>query len=171
MTPNRPGGPEPSPGTEPHVPVPPPGTEPVAARPPAGTGGTSGRPRWDVVAVVALGGALGSTARYGLAVAWPHTPTGFPWATLVTNLSGCVLIGVLMQVIATRITPHRLVRPFLGTGVLGGFTTFSTYAVETRGLLAAGRPGLALGYLLGTLAGALAAVRLGMWAVDRVRSC
>jgi CrcB protein len=119
--------------------------------------------------VVALGGALGAAARYGLIVAWPHAPDGFPWATLVTNLSGCALIGVLMQLVTTRIAPHRLVRPFFGTGVLGGFTTFSTYAVESRGLFAADRPGLAIGYLLGTLAGALGAVRLGMWAADRMR--
>ncbi|MEQ4300617.1 fluoride efflux transporter CrcB [Plantactinospora sp. B6F1] len=128
------------------------------------------RPGWDVVAVVALGGALGSAGRYGLAVLWPHAATGVPWATLVTNLSGCALIGLLMRLVTTAATPHRLVRPFLGTGILGGFTTFSTYAVESRALLAAGRPGVAVGYLLGTLAGALAAVRLGIWAADRVRS-
>ncbi|MDW5328545.1 fluoride efflux transporter CrcB [Plantactinospora sp. KLBMP9567] len=127
------------------------------------------RPGWDVFAVVALGGALGAAGRYGLVVLWPHAPTGVPWATLLTNLSGCALIGLLMRLVTTA-APHRLVRPFLGTGILGGFTTFSTYAVETRGLLAAGRPGVAVGYLLGTLAGALVAVRLGMWAADRVRS-
>ncbi|AVT41937.1 fluoride efflux transporter CrcB [Plantactinospora sp. BB1] len=129
-----------------------------------------GRPGWDVLAAVALGGALGSAGRYGLAVLWPHATTGVPWATLVTNLSGCALIGLLMRLVTTAAAPHRLVRPFLGTGILGGYTTFSTYAVETRGLLAAGRPGVAVGYLLGTLAGALVAVRLGMWAADRVRS-
>ncbi|MFY1688879.1 fluoride efflux transporter CrcB [Plantactinospora sp. WMMB782] len=128
-----------------------------------------GRPGWDVFAAVALGGALGSAGRYGLAVLWPHAPAGVPWATLLTNLAGCALIGLLMRLVTTAAAPHRLVRPFLGTGILGGFTTFSTYAVETRGLLAAGRPGAAVGYLLGTLAGALLAVRLGMWLADRVR--
>ncbi|MEV1286739.1 fluoride efflux transporter CrcB [Micromonospora sp. NPDC049679] len=115
-----------------------------------------------VVVAVAAGGAIGSAARYGLALAWPTPVAGFPWATLLTNVSGCVLLGALMQVIAARIAPHRLVRPFLGTGVLGGFTTFSTYAVESRSLLAAGRPALAAAYVLGTLVGALLAVRLGM---------
>ncbi|SDY18425.1 CrcB protein [Micromonospora pattaloongensis] len=122
-----------------------------------------------VLVVVAAGGALGSAARYGLALAWPAPPASFPWATLLTNLTGCVLIGALMQAIAVRTAPHRLLRPFLGTGVLGGFTTFSTYAVETRALLAAGRPALAAGYVLGTLAGALVAVRLGMLVVRRLR--
>ncbi|MFY1674313.1 fluoride efflux transporter CrcB [Plantactinospora sp. WMMB334] len=131
---------------------------------------TPARPGWEVFAVVALGGALGSAGRYGLAVAWPHATAGVPWATLATNLTGCALIGLLMRLVTTRAGVHRLVRPFVGTGILGGFTTFSTYAVETRGLLAAGRPGVATGYLLGTLAGALVAVRLGMWAADRLRS-
>ena len=120
-----------------------------------------------VFAAVALGGAIGSAARYGLTVAWPADPTEFPWVTLVTNLMGCALLGALMQVIATSSTPHRLIQPFLGTGVLGGFTTFSTYAVQTQALLGAHRPGLAAAYVLGTLAGALAAVRLGMWLARR----
>ncbi|GAB3148750.1 hypothetical protein GCM10027290_33930 [Micromonospora sonneratiae] len=128
----------------------------------------NGRPERGVLTAVAVGGALGAAARYGLATAWPTTPAGFPWATLVTNLLGCALLGALMQVIGSRRTAHRLARPFLGTGVLGGFTTFSTYAVETRELLAAGRPGLAAGYVLGTLAGALAAVRLGAWLATRL---
>ncbi|MEE6258417.1 fluoride efflux transporter CrcB [Plantactinospora sonchi] len=149
---------------------PPRSAAPAGPLPPPATGGTGGRPRWDVVAVVGLGGALGSVARYAVSLGWPHPPHGFPWATLVINLAGCALIGVLMQLIGTQVAPHRLVRPFFGTGVLGGFTTFSTYAVEIRGLLGAGRPGTALGYLFGTLAGALLAVRLGMWAVDRIRS-
>lgn len=122
-----------------------------------------------VFVAVALGGAAGSAARYGLTVAWPPEPAGFPWVTLVVNLVGCALLGALMQVIAIRIAPHRFVRPFLGTGVLGGFTTFSTYAVETRELLAAHRPGLAVAYVLGTLAGSLAAVQVGMWLARRLR--
>ncbi|GAB2939149.1 fluoride efflux transporter CrcB [Micromonospora polyrhachis] len=127
----------------------------------------AGRLEQGVLAAVAVGGALGSAARYGLAVLWPN-PGGLPWATLTTNLLGCALLGALMQAVTKRVTAHRLLRPFLGTGVLGGFTTFSTYAVETRQLLASGRPGLALAYALGTLVGALFAVRLGMWLSGRV---
>lgn len=126
-----------------------------------------GRVAPGVYLAVALGGAVGSAARYGLAVAWPPNATGFPWVTLVTNLAGCALLGALMQVIAAARTPHRLAQPFLGTGVLGGFTTFSTYAVETQALLTAHRPGLAAAYVLGTLVGALVAVRLGMWLARR----
>jgi CrcB protein len=112
----------------------------------------------DVLAVVAAGGALGAAARYGLAAAWPTPAAGFPWATLLVNLAGCAVLGAVMELLADLSAPHRLARPFLGTGLLGGFTTFSTYAVEARDLLAAGRFGLAAAYVVGTLVGALAAV-------------
>nr|MDT0663137.1 fluoride efflux transporter CrcB [Micromonospora sp. DSM 115978] len=118
--------------------------------------------------MIAVGGALGAAARYGLAVAWPTPAGGLPWATFVTNLAGCALLGVLMRAITRPAAPHRLIRPFLGTGVLGGFTTFSTYAVETIALVDAGHPALAAGYVIGTVIGALAAVRLGGWLVDRM---
>lgn len=125
--------------------------------------------RWDVLAVVAAGGALGAVARYGLGVAWPAAPGGFPWATLLVNLAGCAALGVVVELLAGLTAPHRLARPFLGTGLLGGFTTFSTYALETRQLLAAGRPALAAAYVVGTLVGALAAVWGSMMGVRRVR--
>lgn len=113
-----------------------------------------------VVAVVALGGALGATARYALTLAWP-TPVGaFPWATFWTNVVGCAVIGVFMVLITDVWAAHRLVRPFFGTGVLGGFTTFSTYAVDIRRLVDSGHPRTGLVYLAATLFAALAAVWL-----------
>ncbi|MFG2352409.1 fluoride efflux transporter CrcB [Streptomyces sp. NPDC048521] len=130
------------------------------------------RPDWraqaPVVAVVALGGALGASARYALTVAWPTPPGGFPWATFWTNVIGCAVIGVFMVLITDVWAAHRLVRPFFGTGVLGGFTTFSTYAVDIRKLVDAGRPGLGLAYLTATLIAALAAVWLASAAARRV---
>lgn len=123
------------------------------------------RTPWEVLAAVAAGGALGAAARSGLAAAWTTPPGGFPWATLLVNLTGCAVLGALLELLARLTVPPRLARPFLGTGLLGGFTTFSAYALETRTLVAAGRPGLAAGYLAGTLVGALAAVWLGMLGV------
>ncbi|MDG4774134.1 CrcB family protein [Solwaraspora sp. WMMD792] len=114
---------------------------------------------------MAVGGAAGAAARYGIAASWPGpAEDGLPWPTLVTNFVGCALIGVLMRVVTAVPHPHRLLRllrPFLGAGVLGGFTTFSVQTLEVADLLAAGRPWLAAGYALGTLAGALVAVWLG----------
>ncbi|MFF7972427.1 fluoride efflux transporter CrcB [Streptomyces sp. NPDC007905] len=122
------------------------------------------RPEWrtqaPVVAVVAVGGALGATTRYGLGLAWPTPPGGFPWATFGINVIGCAVIGVFMVLISDVWAAHRLVRPFFGTGVLGGFTTFSTYAVDIRKLVDAGHPRTGLAYLAATLFAALAAVWL-----------
>jgi CrcB protein len=119
------------------------------------------RTPWSVLAVVSAGGVLGALARAALAVAWPHRVSGFPWATFVTNVSGCLLIGVLMVLVTEVWSAHRLLRPFLGVGVLGGYTTFSTYAVDVQQLVAAGAAPTALVYLAGTLVAALVAVYAG----------
>jgi CrcB protein len=116
---------------------------------------------WSVLAVISIGGALGSLARYGLGVAYPASSTGFPWATFAVNVSGSLLIGVLMVLVAEVFTA-RLVRPFFGAGVLGGFTTFSTAVVDMQRLVNAGAPVTALGYLAGTLVAALAATTAGI---------
>jgi fluoride exporter len=118
--------------------------------------------RWDILAVIAAGGALGSLARWGLAAALPHRPGAFPWATFLENVSGCLLIGALMVLLAEVWPPSRYLRPFLGIGVLGGYTTFSSYALDTRNLLVTGHAGPAAAYLLGSLAAGLAAVWAGV---------
>ncbi|MFF5447310.1 CrcB family protein [Streptomyces sp. NPDC012888] len=116
-------------------------------------------PQGRVLAAVSAGGALGSGARYGLALMWPAGPGDFPWAVFWTNVAGCALIGVLMALIGEGgRSGHPLLRPFLGVGVLGGFTTFSTYAVDVSRLLDEGRAQVALAYGAGTVAGALGAV-------------
>jgi CrcB protein len=117
-----------------------------------------------LVAVVAVGGAIGAAARYGLVQAWPVAPPGFPVTTLAVNVSGCLAIGLLLGVERGPVT-----RAFVGTGVLGGFTTFSTYAVESTSLWRADRPWAAAGYVAVTLACALLATRLGMLLVRRRR--
>ncbi|MFF1636142.1 fluoride efflux transporter CrcB [Streptomyces sp. NPDC058246] len=120
-----------------------------------------------VVAMVALGGALGATARYGAAQLWPGETGGFPWTTFWVNVIGCAVIGVFMVLITDVWAAHRLVRPFFGTGVLGGFTTFSTYAVDIQKLVDGGHPGTGLSYLAATLCAALAAVWLAVTAGRR----
>ncbi len=124
-----------------------------------------------VLAVVAAGGVLGSLARHGVASLQPSSGSGggWPWAILAVNVSGCLLIGVLMAVLLDLTAPHRLLRPFLGIGVLGGYTTFSTYAVDTQRLLADGRPVTALTYFLVTPVLALLAVWLGTAATQALR--
>ncbi|GAB3206568.1 fluoride efflux transporter CrcB [Marinactinospora endophytica] len=121
-----------------------------------------------VLAAVSVGGALGAVARC-LAGAVPGvSETGFPWVTLLVNVSGSFLIGVLM-VFATALWPQRrLTQAFLGTGFLGGYTTFSTYAADAGMLLERGDAAAGLGYLALTLFAALAAVALGSAAASLI---
>lgn len=114
------------------------------------------------VTVVALGGALGALARWGIGFAWPAPPGGFPTATLLINVVGCLLMGVLVVHVVELRAAHPLVRPFLGVGVLGGFTTFSTFALDTQQLITGGHLGIGLGYLSATVLGAVVATTLGL---------
>ncbi|MGZ4603999.1 MAG: fluoride efflux transporter FluC [Kineosporiaceae bacterium] len=114
--------------------------------------------RRDVLAVIAVGGALGSLGRWGVAEALPHAAGAFAWSTFVTNVSGCFLIGLLMVFVIDVWPPSRYLRPFFGVGVLGGYTTFSTAMLDTRTMLVSGNPGAAGAYLVGSLATGLAAV-------------
>ncbi len=116
---------------------------------------------WPVLAVISAGGVVGGVARHGVTEVFGGPPGGFPSATFAINVSGCLLLGVLMVLISEVWIGRRLLRPFLGVGVLGGFTTFSTYVVDIQRTVAAGSPGVALLYLAATVVGALVAVWVG----------
>jgi len=105
----------------------------------------------DVLAVIALGGILGATARFELAQALPASPGRFPWATFWTNMSGSLALGFLLVLLLERGRPHRLLRPFLATGILGAFTTMSTYLVETAVLIKDGHATVGVTYGLSSL--------------------
>lgn len=113
------------------------------------------------MAAVAVGGGVGSLARYAVASALP-TGRGFPWSTFLVNTLGCLLIGVVMVYVTETGRPRRYVRPFLGIGVLGGFTTYSTAMLDVRTLGADGQWLLAEAYVVGSLAAGLVAVCLGV---------
>jgi len=118
--------------------------------------------RWDILLVIAAGGALGSVTRWWVTAAVPHTEGGLPWATWLENVTGAFLLGALMVFILDVWPPSRFVRPFWGVGVLGGYTTFSTYMLDTRTLLGTGQVPAAFGYLFGTLLTGLLAVWAGV---------
>jgi CrcB protein len=133
-----------------------------------------GRPSpWPVVAAISAGGVAGALARYGISVAWPHRTDGFPWSTWSINVSGCLLIGVLMILNVELWTGRRLIRPFLGVGVLGGYTTFSTSMVDGQQAAEHGAAGVAVLSLGATLVGAMLAVWIGAtattWALSARR--
>ena len=114
---------------------------------------TSGRPtpvdRAALVAVAA-GGVVGSLGRWAVGLALPHADGAFPWATVLVNVSGALAMGLLVAFLVARPGTHRLARPFVGVGVLGGWTTFSALAVEAVGLAAGDHVQTAIGYVAAT---------------------
>ena len=111
--------------------------------------------------LAAAGGAVGALARAAVAEALPRDPAGWPWATLGVNLLGCLLIGVLLAGLAVRRPDDERTPVLLGTGVLGGFTTYSAFALEVTHLVAADRPAVAAGYVAASVLGGVVAVAVG----------
>ncbi len=112
--------------------------------------------------MVAVGGAVGASARYGIGRIIRTNPAApFPWATFLINISGAFLIGLLV-VVASRHGWPGWWRPLLAIGILGGYTTFSTFSLETVELAMHGRYDLAALYAFGSLAVGLAGCWLGM---------
>ncbi|NQU36721.1 MAG: CrcB family protein [Actinobacteria bacterium] len=127
--------------------------------------------RWhdaDLYLAAALGGALGASARYAMELLIPTARDGWPTATFVVNLTGAFVLGIAI-VLVGRFAPDpdssltaRRARPFLVTGVLGGYTTFSTYMVEAHGLLDTGQPAMVALYIFGSLLLGVLLVGIGM---------
>ena len=127
-----------------------------AAPEPPGEGGTR--------AAVMAGGALGTAGRWLLGLALPAAGPGWGWATLAVNLSGALAMGILVAWLATR-TSSPLLRPFAAVGLLGGWTTYSTFALDVHAIAGGGSALAAVGYVLATLllgvGAALAGLLLG----------
>jgi CrcB protein len=116
------------------------------------------RERADLVVLVAVGGALGSLGRWGVATALPVAATSPSWPTVVVNLTGAAALAALLVWLTARRPGSRRAQPLLGTGLLGGWTTFSAAVLDVQAHLAAGRlPGLALAVGVGLVAPVLAA--------------
>lgn len=119
--------------------------------------------------LVAAGGAVGALARAGLGVVLPAAEVGWPWPTFVANLSGAVLLGFLLSVLGHVTTPRWWIRPLVATGVIGGYTTFSTLSVETLELAIGARWSLALAYAVLSAIGGLVAAWTGSTAAVALR--
>jgi fluoride exporter len=115
-----------------------------------------------VLMAIALGGAAGTLGRAAVAYALPAASEAFPWATLMVNLIGSLVVGLVVVAALERVAPSRYFRPLLGTGLCGGLTTFSTFAVEADLLIKNGRAGTAALYVVVSVVGGVAAARIGM---------
>ena len=116
----------------------------------------------DVVAVVAVGGFIGALGRYELGLAWP-TPAGhFPWTTFTINVSGGFLLGLVLTLLLERVGATRYFRPFFCVGVLGAWTTMSTFGGEGDLLLRDGHAETAVLYALGTVVVGITATWIGV---------
>lgn len=111
---------------------------------------------------IAVGGALGGIARYGVDRALPWNGHGFPWDTFAVNVGGSLLLGLIVVFALEIWQPYRYVRPFAAVGFCGAFTTFSTYAVETDQLARHHHAGLAVSYTVVSFVAALTAVAIGI---------
>jgi len=128
----------------------------------AGTGGLESRMHWVAVGV---GGALGSMARHGANVAtarWLGSPTAY--ATAFVNISGCLFIGLLAGLTAAgTLRLSEPARVFVFVGILGGFTTFSSFGLDTLTLVRSGATGAALGNVAAQVVIGLGSVFFGYW--------
>ena len=115
-----------------------------------------------VLAAIAFGGALGAPARYGVAQLIHVRAGGFPWATFWTNITGSLALGFVLALLLERFPPTRYVRPFVATGFIGAYTTYSTFAVETDLLIKDGHAAVALAYASSSLLAGFVAVWLGL---------
>jgi CrcB protein len=110
---------------------------------------------------IALGGALGTVARFLLDSTYTQAAGHFPTVTLVINLTGSLAIGFLIPLVEAAAPRAPLARPFLVVGLLGGWTTYSTFAVAAITLLQHGHTATSLAYLAATVVGGLALVVVG----------
>lgn len=118
------------------------------------------------VLLVMLGGAIGAGFRYHISfVALRELGPDFPWGTWIVNLLGGLLMGVLAAVVASDPTRSEPLRLFLGAGVLGGFTTFSAFSLETFNMIARGQHVLAAAYAVSSVIGSVLMLIAGAWFV------
>ena len=125
------------------------------------------RSRAGLLVALSGGGMLGSLGRYAVGLALPHAAGAFAWSTLLVNVTGSLAMGVLVVWVLSMDRPHPLLRPFLGVGVLGGWTTFSSFTLDARTMVTEGHGLLAASYVVGSFVVGLVAVGVGVTLGER----
>ena len=122
--------------------------------------------QWNVVGMVALGGALGSVLRYAVA-GWvqPAWWPGFPFGIFVVNITGGLAMGLITELAALKLNLTPELRAFLTTGILGGYTTFSTFSLDSALLMERGAYAQAGAYVIGSVVLSILALFFGLWVV------
>ena len=121
-----------------------------------------------IIAAVALGGGIGSVARYFVAQIQSPIWTGFPYGIFLVNVSGGFVMGVLVELMALKFSVSPEVRAFLTTGIMGGYTTFSTFSLESALLIQKGAIATASAYVVGSALLSILALFCGLWLVRAV---
>lgn len=123
--------------------------------------------------LVMLGGAIGAIMRFLVSVSFSSVQDGFPFATLFANITGCFLLGYLTIICTLPFKNNQSIKLFLGTGLLGSFTTFSTFSYETMELMKSGQSLLVVIYLVLSIVGGLIlaglGTRFGQWHHQKMR--
>jgi fluoride exporter len=122
------------------------------------------------LAAIFCGGIVGALARTGAAQAFTDSPRSWPWAIFAINVAGAFMLGYFVTRLAERLPTSAYKRPFLGTGLCGALTTFSTVQLELFKMVQAHEWGLAIGYAAATLTVSFAALTLATALVRRVRT-
>ncbi|HEX3943234.1 MAG TPA: fluoride efflux transporter CrcB [Rhizomicrobium sp.] len=121
-----------------------------------------------ILVAVALGGAIGSLARYFVASAVQSPVTQFPWGIFVVNVSGGFLMGIIVELSALKLNISPELRAFLTIGVLGGYTTFSTFSLDSALLIERGAWASAAAYMAGSAILSVLALFAGLWIVRAI---
>lgn len=122
-----------------------------------------------ILLFVAAGGAIGAVCRYAIDVgATRWLGLAYPWGTLTVNIVGCLILGLLVEVFALHWSPSQEVRAFFAIGILGAFTTFSSFSMETILLFERGEVAASLGYVVMTVVLSIGAFAAGMFTFRQI---
>ena len=120
--------------------------------------------QWGVIGMVALGGALGSVIRYAVAgLVQPAWWPGFPFGIFAVNITGGLAMGLITALAALKLNLTPEMRAFITTGVLGGYTTFSTFSLDSAMLIERGNYAQAGAYVIGSVVLSILALFAGLW--------